>query len=96
MPNDFAIRSTASGLGHPFPSSRVAMRRALSLTFAAYSSRLNPDKSRNSRILPPSFACSLDTYQVSGIETANKMISKIIKYDPRCHNAYEIDTPDRQ
>jgi hypothetical protein len=60
-PNDFAMRSSVAGLGHPFPSSKVATRRALSLTLEAYSSRLIPAKSRSSLILAPNCRCKLVT-----------------------------------
>jgi hypothetical protein len=59
--NDFAMRSMTAGLGHPWPNSRVAILRELMPTFAAYSSRLHPARSRNSRILAPSWVCNLDT-----------------------------------
>ena len=53
-PKDLAIRSRAAGLGQPWPNSREAIRRALRRTFAEYSSRLIPEKSRNSLIRDPS------------------------------------------
>jgi hypothetical protein len=53
-PKDLAIRSRAAGLGQPCPNSREAIRRALRRTFAEYSSRLIPEKSRSSLIRDPS------------------------------------------
>ena len=53
-PKDLAIRSRAAGLGQPWPNSREAIRRALRRTLAEYSSRLIPEKSRNSLIRDPS------------------------------------------
>lgn len=78
-PNDFAIRSSVAGLGHPFPSSNAATRRALNLTLAAYSSRLIPAKSRSSLILAPNCRCRLVTCQVCECSAAKKMISEFIK-----------------